>query len=63
MKKMILTASLMSMLFFAGSALAVDEHHPEKKDAPTAAQMKTDQMEMGQMDAQTKKNGRDAKKD
>ncbi len=55
MKKMILTASLMSMLFFAGSALAVDEHHPEKKDASTAAQMKTDQMEMGQMDAQTKK--------
>ena len=43
------------MLFFAGSAFAVDEHHPEKKDAPTAAQMKTDQMEMGQMDAQTKK--------
>lgn len=55
MKRMILTASLMSMLFFAGSALAVDEHHPEKKDASTAAQMKTDQMEMGQMDAQTKK--------
>jgi hypothetical protein len=55
MKKMILTASLISMLFFAGSALAVDEHHPEKKDAPAAAQMKTDQMEMGQMDAQTKK--------
>ena len=55
MKKMILTASLMSMLFFSGSALAVDEHHPEKKDAPATAQMKTDQMEMGQMDAQTKK--------
>ena len=54
MKKMILTASLMSMLFFAGSALAVDEHHPEKKDAPTAAQMKTDKMEMGQMEAQAK---------
>ena len=55
MKKMILTASLMSMLFFAGTALAVDEHHPEKKDAPAAAQTSTDQMQMGQMNDQTKK--------
>ena len=55
MKKMILTASLMSMLFFAGTALAVDEHHPEKKDATAAAQMNTDQMQIGQMNAQTTK--------
>lgn len=55
MKKMILTASLISMLFFAGSALAVDEHHPEKKDAPATAQMNTDQMQMDQIDTQTKK--------
>ncbi len=56
MKTMILTASLMSMLFFAGSAFAVEEHHPEKKDAPVAAaEMKAEQVEMGQMDAQIKK--------
>jgi len=55
MKKMILTASLMSILFFTGTALAVDEHHPEKKDAPATAQMKTEQTTMGQMDAQTQK--------
>ena len=55
MKKMILTASMLSMLFFVGSALAVDEHHPEKKEAPVAAQMNTDQMQMDQMDTQTKK--------
>ena len=55
MKKMILTASLMSMLFFAGTALAVDEHHPEKEDAPAAARTSTDQMQMGQMNDQTKK--------
>ena len=54
MKKMILTASLMSMLFFVGSALAVDEHHPEKKDAPATSQVNTDQMQLDQMDSQTK---------
>jgi len=57
MKKMILTASLLSILFFAGSALAVDEHHPEKKDAPAATQMNTDQM-----DTSTQKMGEMRKK-
>lgn len=45
MKKIVFTASLLSILFFVGSALAVDEHHPEKKDAAVATQMTTEKMD------------------
>jgi hypothetical protein len=45
MKTMILTASVLTMLFIANQVLAVDEHHPESQSAPAEARMKTDKVD------------------
>jgi hypothetical protein len=45
MKTMILTASVLTMLFIANPVLAVDEHHPESQSAPAEARMKTDKVD------------------
>ncbi|MBA3016144.1 MAG: hypothetical protein KKD63_08920 [Proteobacteria bacterium] len=63
MKKMFLTASLLSMLAISLPVLAEEAHHPKNQAAPEMAQMNTEKVDTSMQQMQEMRNKIETEKD